>query len=522
MAAHTEGGVMPVIPILLSDTAAAVDYKINLVGQVSAIEDENEALKLRRRYYAGDHDLLLTDDQVAFFDNIISKAGKYPIDNKIAVVVNKLRRRINVQGFAMPDEQAVTSETAAAVSLSAHSAAEWAWRWWADNKMDAAERDLYQAALVDGYGFVSVEPAADGNPVFHVQKRWDGESGIRFFWEQDSVQRNPAYAVKYWYTRDPLNLDANNLLRITLYTKDRIYKWIRLTNAAKQAKYFNLLEREGDDPNLYRILDAGETSYPIEWTDKQGKALGLPVVPFVAPMGNLVDGVIGLQDALNKTWVDIIALGDQQGFGQIVVQYPGSLPTNTQTATGAVNTASTTGDDGLGMRPGRILELGGGANAQKLPADDLTGLHNTVKLIVTAIASNIEQPLYHFIPLSGEVPSGAALDELSKPVAEQAEEVTVTFTDSWREVMSLAQRISATFGGGYTGEAVMLTPRWMPQPKSPETEANAYNPAVQLVNAIGTLTGLGISVEGAARFLGVGEDRIKLLADSGLLPPPEQ
>lgn len=518
---------MPIIPILLSDTQQQAAYKISLVGQVSGIESEIAALILRRRYYEGDHDLLLNDDQKAFLDNIVSKEGRHPIDNKIAVVINKLRRRVNVQGFAMPDEQASEAVMSQTVPSNPKTATEWVWKWWIENKMDAGERDLYEAALIDSYAFVSVEHNGT-RPVFHVQKRWagDGTSGIRFFWEQDTIKRNPAYAVKYWYTRDPLNLAANNLLRVTLYTKDRIYKWIRLTNPREQGKYFEYLgEREEDDTNLYQIRDSAEESYPIYWTEngrEGGEPLGLAVIPFVAPMGNLIDSVIGLQDALNKTWLDILATADQQGFG---VYWAGWQDNNmgtglSRTSGGGGNL--TTDDDGYGIRPGSVVDMPNKATLNKLPADDIMGLHNTVKLIVTAIASNTEQPLFHFVPLSGEVPSGAALDTLSKPVAEQAGEITVSFTPAWSEVMTLAQKVDKVFGGSYKGAAVTLTPKWKPQPKSPDSEANAFLPQKTLVDAIAVLTGLGVSVEGAARFLGVSEDRLKLLADSGMLPPPEQ
>ena len=205
-----------------------------------------------------------------------------------------------------------------------------------------------------------------------------------------------------------------------------------------------------------------------------------------------------------------------------MVSYPGNLPSVNQSTTGNANSSTTTGDDGLGMRPGRVLELGGGASANKLPADDLTGLHNTARLAVTAIAANSEMPLHYFIPLSGEVPSGAALDELSKPVAEQAEEVTVAFTDSWAEVMSLAQKVHKVFGTGYTLDPVTLMPKWKPQPVSPDSMANSFQPEKTLADTIKVYVDMGVSVEGAAAFLGVSPDRLKLLQDTGLLPPPEQ
>jgi hypothetical protein len=228
--------------------------------------------------------------------------------------------------------------------------------------------------------------------------------------------------------------------------------------------------------------------------------MGLAVIPFVAPMGSVVDGLIGLQDALNKTWVDIVVNADQQGFGQFVAQYPGALPNVSTTETSGYG-AGVTDDDGYGLRPGRVLELGGGATMNKLPADDMTGLHNTARIITTAIAANSEMPLHYFIPLSGEVPSGAALDELSKPVGELAQELCVGFGDAWREVMVIAQKLDNQYGA-FRGEPQQVAVQWMPQPKSPETEASALQPLEAATRAIQNLVASGSAYEAAAAVVG--------------------
>jgi hypothetical protein len=499
---------MPLIPILLSDSARQVEYKIHLTAQVAAEQEALVNLGRWRDYFNGDQPLLLSDDQQAFVDYILSPRGSYPIDNKVRTVVNKLRRRVNCQGFVMPDTPAAEMKVAQAMPQGAASAAEWAWLWWHLNKMDSGERSLYESAIRDAWAYVVV--SHDGSkPVFHVEERWDGVSGIRFFWDDDRLRRAPLYAVKYWYTKDPL-LVTNNVQRITLYTADAVYKWARLTS--KQAPFFNVVGWDDEDKTLAQVMDDGDTEWPVRWTDSGGAPLGLAVVPFVSPFGSIVDGLIGLQDALNKTWVDVIVNADQQGFGQIAVEYEDRLPTVTTTATG--NYGSTViDDDGYGMRPGRIMEVLK-ARVHKLPADDMAGLHNTLRLITTAIAANTEMPLHYFIPLSGEVPSGAALDELSKPVGELAEELTVAWSDSWREVMALGMKLDRQYGS-YRGEPAAVMPVWKPQPKTPETEANALAPLEAATRAIGNLVAAGATIQGAAttvgEMLGLSPDAIEML-----------
>jgi hypothetical protein len=490
---------MPVIPILYSDTARQVEYKIQVAAAVADEQDALANLATWRNYYSGAQPLLLSEDQAAFVAHVLSSDGSYPIDNKIKTVVNKLRRRINVQGFVMPDASAVDLETASALPANPSTAAEWCWRWWHQNKMDSGERELYKSALRDGWAYIVV--SHDGTkPVFHVEERWDGSNGIRFFWDNDRLRRTPLYAVKYWHTKDPLNIAAS-IQRVTLYTASAVYKWARFADYRRQGIFFNVIGPEPDDTTLTRITDdedGGE--WPVAWTDGRGNPMGLAVVPFVAPMGSVVDGLIGLQDALNKTWIDIVVNADQQGFGQFVATYPGALPNVATTETSGYG-AGVVDDDGYGLRPGRVLELGGGATMSKMPADDMVGLHGTARLITTAIAANSEMPLHYFIPLSGEVPSGAALDELSKPVGELAEELCVSFGDAWREVMVLAQKLDSQYGA-FKGEPQQVAVQWMPQPKSPETEASALQPLEAATRAIQNLVASGSAYEAAAAVVG--------------------
>lgn len=507
---------MPLIPILLSDSQRVVEYKVRIAGAVALTSGELTELGRWRAYYSGDHDLLVSDDQQAFLDAVLSKAGRWPIDNKCRVVVNKVASRLDVEGFLLPEMSEDEGAGPQPDALSPSNAAEWAWRWWRDNRLDAGERTLYRTALRDGYAFIIVGHSGT-RPRLTLAERWNGTRGVRFFWDDPVMKRDPLYAVRHWYTADPSNLEASNIHRVTVFTHDAIYKYARPTR--RQEQYLNIVGPASDEDGLFMVVDSDGEPWPLPWVDGRGEPLGIAVVPFVSPRGSLVEPIIGMQDALNKSWLDLIAAGDQLGFGVGVIEHPGPQP---RVMPGDSDDPA---DDGLGMRPGRWLETFGGAHAHKLPADDLAGLLAFQRATVVSIAANAEQPIYNFIPFGSEVPSGAALDELNRPLAEQAEEVQRPFSDSWREVMRLAQRLDLLYGSSYRGETMDLVVRWREQPVSMEaqqvqaTAAEAQRQAQAQI--IKLLTDAGAGIDAAATFVkeGLTDDVLAALGRTDVIPP---
>ena len=484
---------MPVIPILPSDSRVAVEYKIYLAGQVELLQADLADLRKWRNYYAGSHDLLLSDDQKAFLEGVIDVDSEdWPLDNKVRKVVDKVRARLNVirweDGTGARQELADVED----LSLLGTSAMERATSWWVENDMDRWEGELYRAALRDEEAYVIVHH--DGEiPRLTVAYRWDGSTGIRMRYEDDAKIR-PLYAIKYWRTADPTNLDTSNVLRATIYTASAVYKYAQLVSQ-KQASFFQVVGR-ADEAGWYPIQDPGDATWPIAWVDARGEPLGLAIVPFISPRGSLVQNVIGLNNALNKTNLDLMAVADQQGFGLVVVKYA-QLPT-----TPASDDAS---GDGLGLRPGSTLETTG--DVTKLPADDLAGLLNYARHLTTSIASNSDIPLHEFIPSQGEVPSGAALQMLDSALANQADECCTWFTASWRRVMALAQRLALTYGG-LQGETARLSPVWAPTAyQDPTSEAASKQAMAQRVKL---LVDAGMPLEIALRE--EGWDDVKLAA----------
>lgn len=354
--------------------------------------------------------------------------------------------------------------------------------WWVDNSMDRWEGETYKAALRDGECYTIV--SHDGEkPVLSLAEMWDGDTGAHMIYEDPQTRQKPILAIKYWWSVNPTNIDpmtgtvgttgtasttttqtatlqgAGYVLRATVYTRNAVYKYARFHND-RQTGFYKIAGPKTED-GFWPIQDSTDAGWPLAWTDSQGKPLGLAVVPFVVPDGSVIDPILGLNDALNKTNLDILANADQQGFGLITVEYE-TLPT----VDDDTDDPSAAGD-GLGLRPGRALETTG--KVSKLAADDNAGLLATARHWVEGIAANSDVPFYEFLPTVGEVPSGAALQMLDSALADRAQECVTAFTPAWREVMTLAQKLDALYGDG-NGDIQRLTPLWK-EPRRMDVDA---------------------------------------------------
>jgi hypothetical protein len=478
---------MPVILVLLHDSQQMVEYKIRLVRLSAEFQAELDDLKKWRAYYAGNHDLLLSEDQKAFLENVIDDDSDWPIDNRCQKVVDKVKGRLNVIGFVDPAGNKITFDEIEEGGGALGAAA----LWWANNDMDHWEGELYRYALRDGEAFIIVDHNGK-RPRFTVGECWDGDSGIRMIYEDPKTKQRPVAAIKYWYTTDPVRVEASGVLRATLYTASAVYKYARFANE-RQARYYDLVDKKTED-DFYRIRDPADGGqWPVAWTNKQGEPLGLAVVPFVSPRGSLVGPIVGLNNALNKTNLDLLANADQQGFGIPVIEYEQELPIPYDN-TSDTDANDPAGGDGFGFRPGRVIETTG--KMHKLPADDLRGLLDLANFWQVAIASNSDIPMYEFTPVEGNVPSGAALEIIDASLSEHAAECQIWFTSGYRTVMTRAQGLERAFGS-LGGEPVVLTPLWSDprrrtvESRQQETNLQMQQLALEREQALGMRTGVG-------------------------------
>lgn len=473
---------MPAIPILLSDSRQEVEYKIHLAKEAVQLEDQLEALKKWRAYYEGEHSILLSDDQLAFLENVISDETDWPIDNRCQKAVNKVAGRLNVIGFEddRGNQVELDADETGQPLLSLVSA------WWGDNGFDRWEGRLYQYALRDEEGFVIIDHTGE-RPRFTVGQRWDGDTGIRMVYEDPETKQRPVAALKYWETADPANPEASGVLRCTLYTANAVRKYARLVNRRQRDQFIVIGDKQVD--GFYPIADESDNKqWPLRWVDASGAPLGLPVIQFVSPRGSLVKPLLGLNNALNKTLIDLMAVAAQHGFGVLAIEYPEGMPNQWDNT--SVTDSEDPAGDGLGYRPGRVIETSG--KVRKLPADDLRGLLGLAQHWQVSIASTTDIPMYEWTPLEGNVPSGAALQILDAALSEHAIEVQEWFTSSYRKLFEMAQKLDRLYGS-LRGEPELVTPMWK-DPRRQSTDSELQSVQVEMAKlALEREQALGIS-----------------------------
>lgn len=494
------------IPIAPGDSSQTVEYKVALAREAVMQSAEIDALALYRDYYEGDHRLLLSDDQKALFENIIGRGEDgWPVDNKCRKVVDKVRSRLNVTGWRdSKGSEVEISDDDSDNAPTGTSTLKTASLWWTENDMDRWEGEIYKAALRDGEAYLNVDfPKGGAVPRFTFQQRYDGQTGIRMVY-QDEAKTKPVYAVKYWSDIDPQSAGFGGgslgIPRATVYTANAVYKYARLSGRQRDA--YEIAGTQTPD-GWTPIKDSGDATWPVQWLDTGGKPLGLGVVPFVSPRGSLIKHVVGLNNALNKTNIDLLLVADQSGFGVAAIQY------EKMDHTKRFDEDDDPAGDGLGLRPGSVIETEG--KVVKLPADDMAGLLNYARHLTVSIASNSDIPLHEFVPVSGEVPSGAALQMLDSALSQQAAECSVWFGSSWRQVMDLAQKLVQVYGS-LDGEPTTITPVWADtayvDPVSEEQNRT------QMATRVKTLVDAGVPIEVALRREGWTDEELSELASA--------
>ena len=395
------------------------DLEIFLHIQSIVDRQENDARRVLayRAYYDGEHPVLLTDRQREYIGDLLATENFTFAHNVARTVVDKLRERLAVVGFTVNGESA-GDEAGPDGALAGQL-----WGWWKANRMDAEQIRVYRKAIRDGKSYAMVGfDNETGQPDISVHSVWDGTSGVTFHRDPENPKR-VLFANRYFYTFDPLTPGVTGKLRKTTYLAHEIRKY----------------KQGGSASGWEAVLDADDATWPLPWLGWDGKPLGVALVEFANPGGSEIDQILGLQNGLNKAWLDLMAAADTSGFPILAVEYsePGAMVESDDDLTGA---------DEFRIGPGRAVEVEGG-HIHRIEGADLTSMIDVIWALVAAISSVSGTPQYHMRPLGGsDVPSGEALKMLESSLIKRAEERQLLFGQGWEDVMALAYRVGRTFG----------------------------------------------------------------------------
>jgi len=354
-----------------------------------------------REYYEGTHDTQLTDRMRSYLQ---VKVGEEFRDNYMPIIVDVLVERLKIRGF------------------DAGGQGELLWKWWLLNKMDQQQVITHRSAVRDGDAYVIVE--GDNNLkiprlVYNIAY-CDGDGvDVRYSDENKGVIE---FAEKRW--RIERGDGAGTTRRLNRYYPDRLEKWIS----------------EGED---YRPFQPeSDETWPLWWTVGQvegNEPLGIPVFHFK----NLDQGynfgqselqnAISLQNALNKTIIDLLAAADTTAFR--VYTMVGDDPSGLDVAPGSwiYSTKPASGDDSVAI--GHI------------PGEDLTPVIKLIETFVVEIARVTRTPLSYF-QASGNSPAEGTLKQQESGVIARARERMTSFGNTWEDVMSMARKVHNEFGYG--------------------------------------------------------------------------
>ena len=395
---------------------------IHLQAIVDRQADASARVRVYRDYYDGDHPVYLSQRQKEYLGDMMTEAALPFAHNLVKVVVDRLRERLHVDGFTVNGESAAKdSEEAAPAAVLAGRLRD----WWSANGMARQQVRLYRRTLRDGRGYMMVDyDGEEQRPRLTVHEVDDGTTGIGFHRDPSDPNRT-LYATRYFHDFNPMQPGVTGALRKTVYLPHEIRKY----------------KSGGFSGGWAATEDEGDAGWPIPWRDRMGKPLGVAVVEFQNPGGSEVTQIAGLQNALNKGWLDLLAAQDAAGFPILTANYKDAL-----VDIGEESDPDLEGSDEVRVAPGRMLEIFGG-DIKRIEGARLDSMIEVLWTIVAALGGVTATPQYYLKPILGvDVPSGEALKHLESGLVAKAIERQREFGESWHEVMQMAIKVEDAFG----------------------------------------------------------------------------
>jgi hypothetical protein len=379
-------------PLVAKNALSSVNLEAlaRLEARYQQRRSEQRAIASARDYYHGQQPTHLTERQRQF----LGLRGKPTFcANYCRLVVDAVAERLTVIGFEAPNAEVKA----------------WLGMLWNAARLDSTSQALHLAAIRDGeaYLLLDFDPQAD-RPRFHLHLADDGSGGISLGYD-DAGQ--VAYAAKRWWSEGP---NGSSQRRLTLYYPDRIEKYLSHSSAPYWQPY-----QTPSDP------------FPTPWVDSFGEPLGLPIIPFINREGSseLTD-VMPLQDALNKTLLDLIAVADTNAFPLLVAQ-GFEIPAD------------------FLIGPGSLIQippsLDGHSDFRMLPGANLENFIALLQSLVVEVARVSSTPLSR-LQASGQVAAEGTLKQQEAGLISKVERKQVVFGNAWEDAMRLALRLQQTFG----------------------------------------------------------------------------
>lgn len=381
-----------------------------LEAQYQAGRESQRRLTTLRAYYHGEHPTQLTQRQREFLHH--RKGARFCL-NYCRLVADAVVERLRVSGFT-----AGQAQTGA-----------WIREYWRLARLDALSTAVHRAALRDGETFLlaDYDPLAD-RPRFTLQPADDGKGGLTLYRDAEG---QPALAVKRWSA-------GKGIRRMNLYYPDRIEKYIHTSDSVAWIPF----PAEGE-------------AWPLPWVNAMGEPLGLPMIPFRArdDGSSELQDVIPLQDALNKTLLDLITVADSHAF-PLYVARGFHVPKD------------------FVLGPGTLVQIPQGSENGELSVLAGAAVSNFIDMmehLVLQIARVSSTPLSR-LQASGQIAAEGTLKQQEAGLIAKVEHKQILFGDAWEDALRLALRLQNAFGVVRLDEGTAIETLWSPAATRSESE----------------------------------------------------
>lgn len=382
------------------------------------LAQRREGYDLVRNYYGGNHGVKLTDRLKKFLE----QQGLRFVDNYCDVVVDVVAERLNVLGFAGPNE-----------TLN-----DWLWGVWQANRMDGVQTTVHTEVVMlgDVYLLVDYDDSAK-------RPRLTPQAPEMIIPHYNPETRRIDWLSKKWTIAE---VGEKPMIRLNLYYPDRVEKFIA-NNGVWQP-----------------FRDDEDTEWPLSWIDNAGEPLGIPLVHFRNKLlssdygDSEIGDIIPMQDLLNKTLVDLIMMLDGAAFGQ---RYTVNVTHNLSN---------------FDISPGSIAQFfseeGVAPEVGEWAPGDPEGLLKSIEMIVQHISSTTRTP-QHLFQMSGGAPSGESLKVSESGLVKKVRRRQVSFGNSWEDAMLMAVKLESVFGSQRFADPQIETVWDDPESRNEEIHLNS-------------------------------------------------
>lgn len=431
-------------------------------------------------YYSGRHRMAFaTEKYRERFVRMFSKLS----DNWMGLVVNAVVERMLLRGFRIPQGDN---------ALSVAKADGEAQTIWQRNDLDLWFQVLLMEKFINGEAHALVWHDDNDKALVTVEHP-----------RQMIVVNDPEYprvvraALKKW-------TDDTGFVFANLYLPEAIFKF-----KSDRTVYTSGGQQILAQAATWEAREVADEPWPLDNPIKLDGRQVVPVVPFrnrprlLVPSMSELAPLIPLQDAVNKTFADMLIASEYQAFRQRAIT---GIEIPRDPVTGQVL------DDFYKQLIEKvwILEPAQGQNVGFWESGqvDLSSYVSSIAMGVQHLASQSETPVHYFMQPSGDYPSGESLKTAETPLVAKSHRNMVPDGESAERTMRLCFAVEgSTRAGAFDAEAI-----WA----NPESRSDAVT-----ADAATKLKALGVPDQAVWEYWGASQKEIdRWLALRKENPPP--